>query len=212
MDSNEPNKTIGGGTKLDQPGTLSFGWAGDALQAYDPKKAGGFNATPELGSKLAESRNRGFMGHSGSISFPTPDPRSSSGAEQGPGYSPSQTDWSKVANPMAFEGYRERPERADIERYMQDPNGKEQAQANIEQTKQIAIVKAQAHAQGEEMQAAADRQRTEVGKLSQLWIDQDNAERQKAGKPPMTFNEAQMYRQKAQETYSGKYPANPYFG
>lgn len=43
----------------------------------------------------------------------------------------SETDWSKVANPMAFEAYRERPERAVLEMQAKDPFAVQRAEAGI---------------------------------------------------------------------------------
>lgn len=179
-------------TKLDPKGSISYGWKGQALQKFDPNT--GINPSPEL----AASRARGFMGRAG-------NPGGGSYVQGGGELVNGKTDWSKVANPMAFDAYRESPERADIERYTQDPMWREKQTAEIEQAKQIAIAKADAEAKASALERAAAARRIESGKLALEMINTENERRSKAGQPPMTEEEKQAYYHMASERTNDRY-------
>jgi len=182
-----PPATPGPSTKITPGGTLSFAWGGGAPQDYQP------GITDVLKMEGAPAARGGFMGVE-------PVAR---GMEAG-GFGPSETDWSKVANPLAFEGYREKPIISEIERAAKDPLWREREIAGIEQGKEVAIAKERATAEASLVEEANRRQREDVNKMAQSWIEQENTKRRTQGQPPLSLQEEQQFYMLAQSRVTGR--------
>lgn len=123
------------------------------------------------------------------------------GGQKAGGFGESQTDWSKVANPMAFEGYTERPERAMIENLAQDPLWVERQKSQMEQQQKIGIGTAAIEAEAAAQQRGNEKARADVAQLAEGWINQENERRRAAGQPDMLPQDEQQWYAMAQQRY-----------
>lgn len=102
---------------------LKFGWGGNAPQAVGPD-------TDIHDLPGAPGAPQGWMpgGRVDAAGHSLPGIPGGTG-----GLLESQTDWSKVANPMAFDAYREGPARAELEALTKDPLFRERGTAGIQE-------------------------------------------------------------------------------
>lgn len=166
--------SAGPSTKTEPQGQVQFAWGGGTPQDYN---AGQTNILQMRG---APAKRIGFMGAS-----PV-----AGGAKAG-GFAPSQTDWSKVANPMAFEAFRQRPMMDEIERVAEDPLWRERETKEMDISGAERIARAEAEAG---IQAAArerSRLRGEIATETTTEINRRNQARALAGGKPLTPQEEQ---------------------
>jgi hypothetical protein len=164
-------------TKTEPQAPLSFAWGRGTPAPYGPE-------VDILKMQGAPAQRGGFMGVPGG---------SGPGAVSGGERYGEPTDWSKVANPMGFEAFRERPLMAEYERSLKDPLWKEREQARMEQDKGVAIAQAQASAQANAIEQANDRLNQRIQAEARTYIADDNARRAREGKPPLSLQEEQPY-------------------
>lgn len=170
-----PGAQMGPGplTKTEPRAPLMFSWGKEELSPYSAGE------TDVLRMNGAPAERGGFMGAS---------PISGGG-----GFSPSQQDWSKVANPAGFEAFRERPLMAEYERAVKDPLWRERETAAMERDKGVAIAEAQATAQANAIEQANRRLQDSITQMAMGFIQQANQARKAEGKPPLTLQEEQQF-------------------
>jgi len=176
----------GPSTKTEPEAPLSFAWGAGEPQPYQPGQ------TEVLKMRGAPAARGGFMG-----AAPV------AGGTRAGGFGQSQTDWSKVANPMAFEAYTERPAMSAIEAASRDPLFRERGIAEAEMGRDIGVARATVGAQAEARQEAGERMRRETQALADEWVGDENKRRAAQGQPPLSFEEQQNYYAMAQMRFGG---------
>lgn len=180
-------------TKTEPEGILKFAWGGNTPQDYQGGK------TDILQMSGAPGARPGLPGTRYDAGGAFQGPSAVGGGHMSGGYGESQQDWSKVANPMAFEGYGQQLERDEIERRKKDPLWRERETAAIAQSQEIATANATAQAQASEMQRAAEAVRQRRDEMAQAWITDENKRRVAAGQPAMKLEEESQYYQMADQ-------------
>lgn len=165
----------GPSTKTAPGGSLKFAWGAGTPEDY---KAGQTDILKMEGAPAARS---GFMGAE-------PVSRGSGG------FAPSETDWSKVANPMAFDAYREKPLRDEIERAAKDPLWRERELKELDVAGAERVARAEAEAQIQAQANEARRVREEIDRLTQEEINRQNQARAASGQKPLTPDDEERLR------------------
>lgn len=170
-------------TKTDPGGSLKFAWGAGTPEDY---RAGQTNilqmeGAPGRVAGVSPGMRTGFMGAS-------PVSRGAGG------YAPSETDWSKVANPMAFDAFRERPLRSEIERAVSDPLWRERELKEMDVAGAERVARAEAEAQIQAAAAEARRQREEIDRLVQEEINRQNQARATSGQKALSPDEEEALR------------------
>jgi len=165
----------GAETKTEQRAPLQFSWGSATPEDYEA------GITDILQMEGAPTARGGFMGA----------PPVAGGMEAG-GFGPSQTDWSKVANPMGFEAFREQPAIEEQRRYMEDPLWRERAAAEIQEERDVGIGSGIAQAQADIVKA---QQEEKLDQYLDIVVAQAQDERRSKNEPPMTPEEVQQFRE-----------------
>jgi hypothetical protein len=158
-------------TKTEPAGSLRFSWRGTP-ETYTP------GVSDVLEMRGAPEARGGFMGA----------PPVAGGTRSG-GFAPSQTDWSKVANPAAFSQFREGPAVAETMRSIEDPLWRDRALSAIQQGREIGVGEALIQKQADVVREAQERMRQDADRMYQDEVEAQEEARRAAGQPPLTDEE-----------------------
>ena len=167
--------------KLEPRAPLQFAWMGNDPQDYRSGQ------TDILKMSGAPSAREGFMGQA-----PV------AGGQKSGGFGPSQNDWSKVANPMGFEAFGERPMVDAINKTAEDPLWREKGEAEIEATRDVGIARGIAQFQETQQKRLRDEQADAYASMA---VAQERAKRRQDGAPPLTPDEEAEVKDIARNTF-----------
>jgi hypothetical protein len=186
---------VGPSTKTEPRAPLRFSWGANAPEDYQPGITDVLKMSGAPGlSATSPGARTGFMGvkpvaggggfSSGFSPRPTSGMTSDEMIDEQAGGRP-EMDWSRVANPGAFEAFTERPALTEIEMASKDPLWRERATSGMELGRAKSLKEYEAQLQNESSMALRQQVNDRIGQL----IAQENQRRAAAGQPPLSEEE-----------------------